>query len=970
MTSIVFSKEQFEFCIKELVICSKKCMKYYTLDSRTRKRNETNGTDLISDIRNVIVNICKNKIPTTHKSDFFNMIEDYANKGYLICNYVSNKDPMTIVCRDHHHNYTITKVHLIRRIDENKLPCGECEQNTRSNNSYLASQVSKTIERIKEYIQEIKSEFFSYDSVKGVALILCPHCKKKKNVGRNYLVQKKWKSCVQCSNIVSGNKYTQQEIETIFSKKGVYVISEYKNKDIPVLHHCPGCMEIIGSTLRDIKLRSIILCTSCRYRFTFDINDKTLDKYGIFHNILIEERENLKCVKPFYCKEERSKLDRLGVDQIPLDKWVRFFQKDIIFGNSVYKKNRRECNITNESFEMSKKSNSKMKEFIAPNGRVFNVDGYESNVLKCLVNYIQEEYIITDSRYIPVITYKYFDGERKYFPDFYVKEYNLIIEVKSLRTYCDNSDKNIMKMLYSFYTGYNIELWIVSKKYTYILFLSHSPSGMNLHYKIVSNIDEDGYLFMIDVCKGYLDNKYYINRLELKVLIISEWIEYKMIKRIVNDIFKNHTNIYTLNDRCKKLEPKTKEVNYVEIIMESNSDCDEKEEKLEHHNPIRNKQIEILMESDSGDDTLVFESIGKYISDDDIIIPDLSPYFGDETFHIPREITTDIMLSVSNDIRRFDKIVESIMNHLDKYPSFISSRKWIGEKELLKRYDTGVMKTITTDDNGVLISNTKFVGFLNYFVMDEILKVKTGSRKRNIHDAWNNMQARRKLVEDTFKNKDLKEFTPMSIESKYSYRESRAYNFPVNIACYMYNMYGGERVLDFCSGFGGRLVGFWKSNVKEYIGIDPNKNIDYNSILKWVGDNDPQNKKVTIIRKPAEDVDFSPLGMFDFIFTSPPYFDLEVYSNDETQSISRYKTYDIWLTKFLKVILDKSINVLEIGGHIAINIQNIKKYNIADDMCSFLNNKKELIQKDDIIYKKSTKTKKNLERIYLYQKVQ
>ncbi|MDD4930851.1 MAG: hypothetical protein PHG66_01695 [Candidatus Colwellbacteria bacterium] len=959
MTTVIFSKEQFEFCIRELIGCSKKCMRYYALDSRTRKRNEKNGTDLISDIRNVIVNICRNKIPTTHKSDFFDMIDEYANKGYLICNYVSNKDPMTIVCRDYHHNYTITKVHLIRRIDENKLPCGECEQNTRSNNSYLTSQVSKTIERIKEYVHELKSEYFSYDSVKGVALILCPHCKKKINVGRNYLVQKRWKSCVQCSNTVSGNKYTQQEIESIFSKKGVYVISKYENKDIPVLHNCPGCMEIIGSTLRDIKLRSIILCTSCRYRFTLDINDKTLDKYGIFYNPIIEERENLKCVKPFYCKEERSKLDRWGVDLIPVDKWREFFQKDIIFGNSVYKKKRRECNITDESFEKSKKSNMKMKEFIAPNGRIFNVDGYESNVLKHLVNYISEENIITDSRCIPVISYKYFDGERKYFPDFYIPEYNLLIEVKSLRTYYDNSDKNIMKMLYSFYTGYNVELWIVSKKYTYILFLSHTPSGMNLYYKIILNNNEDEYLFMVDVCKGYLDNKYYINKKGLKVLVISEWIEYKRIRSVVNDIFKPHENIHTLNDRCKKLESKTK-TKLIEIVIESDVE-EEKEEKV-------SELVEIIMESESDDD-ISFESVGKYNTDDEIIVPDLSSYFEAKTFHIPREITTDIMMSVMKDGRRFDKIVDVIMKHLEKYPSFISCRKWITDEELFKRYDTGIMKSVTVDENDVLISNTKFVGFLNYFVMDEILKVKTGSRKRNIHDTWDDHQTRRKLVEDTFKNKDLKVFTPMSIESKYSYRESRAYNFPVNIACHLYNKYGGERVLDFSSGFGGRLIGFWKSNAKEYVGIDPNKNIDYNSILKWVGENDPQNKKVSIIRKPAEDVDFSTLGKFNFVFTSPPYYDLEVYSSDESQSVSRYKTYSIWLDKFLKVVIDKSIHVLEIGGYLAINIQNIKKYNIADDMCRYLDDRKELIRKEDIVYKKSTKTKKNLERIYLYHKL-
>lgn len=958
--SFVFSKEQFEFCIKALVNCSKKWDEYKKIDVRTRQRKEKEGDDGIADIRNVLVNICKNVIPTTHKLDFFNMIEKYSNKGYLICNYKSNRDPMTIVCRNHHHNYTITKVHLLRRIEENKLPCGDCEQNTRGNNSYLTNKVDKTTQLIKEYVQEIKSEFFSYDPAKGTSLILCPCCKNRINVGRNSLVQKRWKSCIKCLNIVSGNKYTQQEIESVFIKKGVYSISKYENKDIPVFHNCPGCMEIIGSRLRDVKLRSIVLCTSCRYKFTLDIDNKTLDKYGIFYNIQINERENLKCVKPFYSKLEKQKLDRLGIDLISVDRWKLFFQKDIIFGNAVYKKKRNYRDITSISFEKGKKSNSKMKEFIAPNGRIFKCEGYETDVIKCLVDYIDEDEIITDSNLVPVIKYKYFDGERKYFPDIFVEKYNLLIEVKSLKTFHDNSDKNIMKLLYSFHNGYNIELWIVSKKYTYILFMSHSPSGMKIHYKIVS---DDKYFFIKEIHKGYLENRYYINRSELKILVLSEWTEYKKIRCVVNDIFKNHSDIITLSDKYKKIDMKD-EKKIVEIIMESDTE-EESKSDTEEESTIENKEIITLNNPPEEDeDTIIFDSTGKH--SDDITIPDLSPYFGKETFLIPKDKTREIMDSMNNQ-KKFNKTIDSIMKLLELYPSFIPSKHWMSYDDLDKKYDTYVNNVAI--DNEVLISNTKFVGFLNYFVMDEILKTKTGTRKRNIHDIWNNHQTRRKLIEDTFKNKDLKVFSPMSIGSKYSYRESRAYNFPVNIACYLYNKYGGERVLDFCSGFGGRLLGFWKSNAQEYIGIDPNKNIDYNAILKWIGENDSQSKKVSIIRKPAEDVDFSKLGTFDFVFTSPPYFDLEVYSEDNTQSVIRYKTYDIWFEKFLKVVLNKSIDVLKIGGHIAINIQNIKNYNIADDMCKFLDSNKNLQREDDILYKKSSKSKKNFERIYIYKKI-
>ena len=37
-------------------------------------------------------------------------------------------------------------------------------------------------------------------------------------------------------------------------------------------------------------------------------------------------------------------------------------------------------------------------------------------------------------------------------------------------------------------------------------------------------------------------------------------------------------------------------------------------------------------------------------------------------------------------------------------------------------------------------------------------------------------------------------------------------------------------------------------------------------------------------------------------------------------------------------------------------------------MCKFLDTHPDLVRKEDILYKKSTKSKKNLERIYMYQK--
>ncbi len=62
---------------------------------------------------------------------------------------------------------------------------------------------------------------------------------------------------------------------------------------------------------------------------------------------------------------------------------------------------------------------------------------------------------------------------------------------------------------------------------------------------------------------------------------------------------------------------------------------------------------------------------------------------------------------------------------------------------------------------------------------------------------------------------------------------------------------------------------------------------------------------------------------FDFVFTSPPYFDVERYSEEDTQSWQRYSDIESWLGGFLFPSLKKSWGSLEEGGRIAINITDV-----------------------------------------------
>ena len=79
------------------------------------------------------------------------------------------------------------------------------------------------------------------------------------------------------------------------------------------------------------------------------------------------------------------------------------------------------------------------KNYILPSGRIIRIQGFEDKALNILLTKYREDDILYGPKEIHQITgiikYKFEDQERKYFPDFYIKSENKIIEVKSIWTF-------------------------------------------------------------------------------------------------------------------------------------------------------------------------------------------------------------------------------------------------------------------------------------------------------------------------------------------------------------------------------------------------------------------------------------------------------------------------------------------------------------------------------------------------------
>lgn len=138
-------------------------------------------------------------------------------------------------------------------------------------------------------------------------------------------------------------------------------------------------------------------------------------------------------------------------------------------------------------------------------------------------------------------------------------------------------------------------------------------------------------------------------------------------------------------------------------------------------------------------------------------------------------------------------------------------------------------------------------------------------------------------------------------------------------------------MLDMSAGRGSRLTAAIASPyITRYLGVDPNTMSHewyvtqarywcdvYNNSPSFAGIKNPANFTVL----PSGFVEAKiPYEFYDIMFSSPPYFDLEVYSSDAQQSVASNKNLEAWLKNFMFVSMDKIIAHLRMGGLMCINI--------------------------------------------------
>jgi hypothetical protein len=254
------------------------------------------------------------------------------------------------------------------------------------------------------------------------------------------------------------------------------------------------------------------------------------------------------------------------------------------------------------------------------------------------------------------------------------------------------------------------------------------------------------------------------------------------------------------------------------------------------------------------------------------------------------------------------KPLKPINHHLNQVTiTDIENHKTISDNELRKDLNNIIKFDASTNANS-------FAGnpFLYHYQLKNLLKCRRGSK--TLYDVAADPVLWSKLVENTKKRNRGGRTAAGNIFECFRINLGSVVMFKATTAKYLYQKYNAKSVLDPTAGWGGRMLGAWALGI-DYTGIDTNvEMIDaYNKMMSFMKAESSQSK-LNMIWQSCLDVDFSELD-YDFVLTSPPYLNLEVYEHmkEWTSDETFYKTFFIPLW-------EKCVRNIKIGGHVCFNV--------------------------------------------------
>ena len=242
----------------------------------------------------------------------------------------------------------------------------------------------------------------------------------------------------------------------------------------------------------------------------------------------------------------------------------------------------------------------------------------------------------------------------------------------------------------------------------------------------------------------------------------------------------------------------------------------------------------------------------------------------------------------------------------------------------LETVDREMDKLIKIGSNLSEISPMSHIGnnIVDYFTFTQRLKTK-GKYDIHFFEFVFNIDEfkKKKFIQNMLtyyadvKNKNKTKNEPTVLKEVYNICVSAINIIRPIVYMEIYSKYKPKCVLDFCAGWGGAAVAASALKIDKYIGIEINHSLKepYGKLVSYLNKKSPTT--IEMIFDDALNIDYSTL-VYDFVFTSPPYYFIQKYENNPRYNNSKKEMDE----KFYIPVFTKTYNGLQKGGYYIINV--------------------------------------------------
>lgn len=315
-------------------------------------------------------------------------------------------------------------------------------------------------------------------------------------------------------------KFTIEDVREIFASKGCKLLTDFYTNNRQILSFICSCGATADTYV--FKFKNSPRCANCAKIHARDKSKATwLERYGVEHIFELEKhkqtfKDNLKadwdnvvatftsmgytlisskdeyinedtyldCICPCgsVCKLQ-YRIAHRGIGSCPVCQrnkikatcLERYGVESSFQAESVKDKIRATCieryGVPNpqqnkEVHDRIMKARFKLKEVTLPSGLTVKVQGYEPWYIKKLIaDGVSDEDIVRAVKDVDLLNiwYESKGKQHRYYPDFYIKAKNLIIEVKSEYTYKVEEVEVMLKFEACRRDGYKVEIWVYDK---------------------------------------------------------------------------------------------------------------------------------------------------------------------------------------------------------------------------------------------------------------------------------------------------------------------------------------------------------------------------------------------------------------------------------------------------------------------------------------------------------------------------